>query len=603
MSIPRSAENIAQIFKLAKLKNVSGRRVMPGEEAVEAIESPANDVSGTANTMPKFGNFLPPEPKPNEPEPDRGGELTSQSYDVRANAVNPPPAPPQNQGFLHKMDQMIPRDEQGRSPLERLGSSLSKLGPFGGTEGAAASQQVPVQNENPVVNAAESAQAVQPEQEAISSKPGLLAKIGETATKLGPYTGGIGSAIGKVISEAQTKTKSQEELNAQVSKALEAPWQEPVVGAAQQAANDPTAQQQFEQMSGTKLDPSTVSTVSSYEQAMQGVEDSLKGLNTQLDAQAESIRERILNNQSTDSDKYYIGLALAMPLLIGGFFGAEAGLGALGGSAGGVAEVLGRRQEGIREDEGSLRGISKQQAENQGRLAELGLKRAQMAPAGPNPNDVKWEDPLTGEVLEGRRIKPGLIARPEYVGTPEQEKEMLKAAGDLAPMKAYTQDVNEITENIINIASQLDDPSVLQKGLVSVLSNAGPGVLSHISQDVMVNGQKQNAGIALQNQIGLLKVKYAQSQGLGQIDAALQRHLSEVVANPASTFVSSGDSVMQVLNIRKAIQRSLINAATASGFHSQPLISEMQEQDRRISENMNRKKETQDIEQEKESLY
>jgi len=110
MSSNSSLGNV--ISRLQGLKNVSGspkRRVMPGAEFLEDQESPPQDFSGTANPLPNFANFTPP--PPNQPESDLGGELTPQSYDVRANTVTPPPQ----------------EDERFMGTLRNLGQSLGNM--------------------------------------------------------------------------------------------------------------------------------------------------------------------------------------------------------------------------------------------------------------------------------------------------------------------------------------------------------------------------------------------------------------------------------------------------------------------------------------------
>src|SRR5665213_1607154 len=90
--------------RLAGLKNVRPRRVMPGAEFIEQLAPPDDNVEGTAQPLPNFSNFRTPEP--NHPGPDMGGELTAQSYDVRANSAEPME---QNtdRGFLRRTGQAL----------------------------------------------------------------------------------------------------------------------------------------------------------------------------------------------------------------------------------------------------------------------------------------------------------------------------------------------------------------------------------------------------------------------------------------------------------------------------------------------------------------
>src|SRR5690606_9915783 len=137
----------------------------------------------------------------------------------------------------------------------------------------------------------------------------------------------------------------------------------------------------FEKYTGINYEPQIAQQVSSYEEAMKGIEDQYNGITSNLSEQAKQINQRIMSNQATDADKYYIGLALLMPLIIGGIFGKEAGLGALGGGAKGIADVLAGRQKSIRDDEASLLDIAKQQVGTQEKLANINLDKAKLGPA------------------------------------------------------------------------------------------------------------------------------------------------------------------------------------------------------------------------------
>ena len=89
MTIPQNSGAMGNVLRLQGLKNVSGRKkVLPN--FLDELEDVQTDFSGTSS----------PEPTPqNMPEPDLGGEITSQSYDVRANQVMPPEPqePPQEE--------------------------------------------------------------------------------------------------------------------------------------------------------------------------------------------------------------------------------------------------------------------------------------------------------------------------------------------------------------------------------------------------------------------------------------------------------------------------------------------------------------------------
>ena len=80
------------VTRLQGLKNVSGRRVMPGSELESELEDQETDFSGISNKIPKPVSE-------NLPQLDMGGELPSQSYDVRANSIIAPESPKTESSF------------------------------------------------------------------------------------------------------------------------------------------------------------------------------------------------------------------------------------------------------------------------------------------------------------------------------------------------------------------------------------------------------------------------------------------------------------------------------------------------------------------------
>lgn len=596
------------ISRLQGLKNVSGRRrVMPGAEVLEGLEEPDMDVEGTAQPLPDFAQFQPP--APNMPEADMGGELTSQSYDVRANVANPPQEEP---GFWGKIGKAL---ADYVSPQKRAEMSDYNRSLFNKSQGKEVAQtppietaQVDMQEGLPPVTASEELQP-RVRAEAPQPSPGVLGAISDyfNPTKrdqMKEYNSDL-------MQDAQLRTQGSnldeaiaqenQSLQQDITKAMEEPWQHAAYGATQQVAENPQLTAQFREITGMDLEPQVASMIQEHESAMKGVEDALNGINTDLDATAEGIKQRILNNQSTDADKFYIGLALLMPLLIGGLFGKEAALGALGGASQGFANVLGGRQKAIQEDEASLMDIAKQKSFNQEKLANIGLEKAKLGPAirkslpeDPNAHilgmrEAVWTDPKTGEEMRGIEIKPGLMARPELVTSKEALTDMRKAANELSEVRTYVDDVNDLTDDIANIVVQLDDPSTAWKGFTQLLTNKSPTSLAKLSQDVMFDGRKQNAGVLLEEKLGFLANKYGMAQELGQLDRAAQNHIKKIIENPTNSFISPEDSLNQILEIRKLSQRGLIRSAANKGFVPEFLENELQKVNEPLFERLNQR--------------
>ncbi len=612
MSTPNSSLGNV-ISRLQGLKNVSGRKVMPDAEFLQELEESPTDVAGTANPLPDFSQFLPNQQ--NEPEPDFGGELTPKSYDVRANVVNnqPPENPQDNPGFWSKVGTALADYVNPQKRQEMATRNQSMMGR--GMPEQATPQTPPIETT---------------EVDMQEGLPPVTASQQEYKGPIAPEAStGIGGAIydyfnptkreemktynqelsqdAQIIARgenpAEVRRVQAENLREDVKKAMANPMQYGAYGSANEVANSPALKAKFSEMTRIDYTPQVQAEVTKHEEAMKGVEDSLSGIDTQLSGQAEAIKQRILNNQTTDSDKYYLGLALLMPLLIGGIFGKEAGLGALGGAAKGFADVLGNRQKGIKEDEESLLDISKQRGLNQEKLANLGIEKSKLPmnirknlPEQENKHLMgmqmaEWTDPETGEVHKGGRLKPGLVARYEYLSSPDAVKDMRKAANEIAEVKTYVDDVNSLTDDIIEIVGQLNDPTAFYKGFTSIMSGKVPGALSKLTQDVEFEGRKQNAGTLLEEKLGFLANKYGMAQQLGQLDRAAQAHIKKIMDNPTSTFLSPKDVLNQMLEIRKLVQNGLINQASNAGFYPEFLIEDLEKKNNKLFGKLNQKEE------------
>lgn len=600
------------ISRLGGLKNVSGRRVMPGAEFVQDLEDVDTDVSGTAQPLPDFSNFI--SPSENLPEPDLGGELTPQAYDVRANTVT---QPEEEAGFFSKLgralaDYVSPQKREemankNREMFARARGETPQITP------QAVPQSPPIATAQ--VDASEGLPPVTASQEeykgpqAPETSPGFWGPIKDyfsptKRSEMSQYTQDLmqdSQIRAQGNDPMQVRAQKQEELAQGVEKAMEQPWQYAAYGSAEQVANHPALKAQFEQITGINYEPQIASQVAEHESAMKGVEDALNGINTELSSTAEGIKQRILNNQSTEADKYYIGLALLMPLIIGGLFGKQAGLGALAGGAKGFADVLAGKQKGIREDEAALMDIGKQQAVNQEKLANIGLEKAKLGPnlrknLPEDPNShllglrgIEWTDPNTGNQVQGVEIKPGLVARPEFVASKEGKVDMLKAANELSEVKTYVDEVDDLTEDVVNIVSQLKDPSFAWKGLTSILAGKSPTILSKMTQDVMVDGRKVNAGVALEEKLGFLANAYGMAKDIGQLDRAAQNHIKKIIENPTSTFLTPQDSLNQILEVRKLAQRGLVRGAVNKGFYPEFIINDLESKNNDLFGGLNQK--------------
>ncbi len=589
------------LSRLQGLKNVSGRKVMPGAEFLQDLEEPPTDVNGTSASLPKFSNFIPP--AQNQPESDLGGELTPQSYDVRANTVKPPE---QENNFFYNLGQSLkksftpsfnPNGETQIPAQENTEHQFMENNLPQGTYLHAGNRPPPSWTPEP------------------QASPGIL---GALSDYVNPTKRDQRTEYNKdLMTQAQLRSQGQnpnevlaqkhEDFKKNVIDAMKNPMQVGAYGATEEVANNPILQQEFKKYTGINFDDQIASEVSKHELAMQGVEDALNGNNTQLGELEEGIKQRILSNQASDADKYYIGLALLMPLLVGGFFGKEAALGALGGGAKGIADVLGGRQKSIKEDEAALMDINKQKTGIQEKLGNIGLEKAKLGsfvkknlPEQPlghliGMHRIPFTDPKTGEQSDAFEILPGFVAESKYLNNPKGLERMEKAASELSETKTYTNQVNDLTEDVVGILNQLKDKSAWQKLHIGPLSSIIPGSLSALTDNVRWKGQMVPAGPLLENQLGILANQYAHAQDLGQLDRAAQSHMEKLFSNPTKSLLTPKDVENQIMNIRQFVQGELVNKAKNKGFIPDFILQDMNEANAPLHGKLNQREQDQRI--------
>jgi len=317
------------------------------------------------------------------------------------------------------------------------------------------------------------------------------------------------------------------------------------------------------------------------------------------DEQMRRINERIATNQATDGDKFYIGLALLMPLLVGAIFGKEAGLGALGGTAKGLAGVFQNREEGAREDEKLLADITKLKGQNDLRKTELDLERLKIPenvrkglPKDEREhligkNEITWTDPKTGKQETGVQIKPGLVARNEFITDKEELKEMRKEANEISDAIIPTKDINKLTKDIIYLSSHLKDKNILGQAFQSYLIGKNPGLSSKLGEEIEFEGRKVNSMIALEHKLKLLTDAYRQAKGMRALTNTVQEHIDGLFRNPSASFQSYRDTIDQMLYTRDLTQNRLFNTVSSHGFVPEILMEELGKENKGVYDQLN----------------
>ena len=579
----QASEGMGNMLRLKGLKNVAGRRRVAGEsDYFPELDPVDEDVAGTN------------EPLTHNPRLENIGN-SPQSSDPRANSVNIP-------------DETSIFSRIGKS-LGLQGLNADEINPhtyFDSPENKSAVRTPPIETEQ-VQMAEDLPPETLGEQEVNES---FLSKFGNTLRGvIAPEAKALfnGDWIKPEIKEGvknyanSFKPELGEDFERQfpeVSETLPPPPEEPdvpieareqpVYGATDQILNSPDLMEEVNTIAGIDLNSAeNQNMIKAYEAILTDQSDEVirsLGLNEE---QINRTKQRIENNEATDSDKYFVGLALLMPLIIGGIFGKEAGLGALEGGAKGFGNVLENRSKNIASDQELLSKLTKERADLGLKKNELDFSKlnsqnevAKNLPKNPREflegrKEFTYTDPKTGEKISGIGIKPGFVAYPENVNNEKDIDRMEKAAQELRPIQNYTQGVTELTDDIIHIANQLKDKTIFGKAFAHGITKKLPGALSKLSQEVEFDGRKVNAGIILDELTGLLANEYARAQKLGQLDAAAQRHIDKIFINPTKTFSSSKDLIDQMIEVRKKVQGSYLNEIKSSGFIPEAAIKEL----------------------------
>lgn len=328
-----ATQNLGNVMtRLGGLKNVN-RRVMPGAEFLQQLEEPDTDVSGTAQPLPNFANFQ--SPTQNMPEEDFGGELTPQSYDVRANVVNAPEE--QEPGFFSKLGQALADyvNPQKRQEMSEQNAAMFNRG-----------QPAPQPTRPP---------APQMEQAPIPpTAPPIATEQVDISEGLPPETPSQEMAM-ETPEMAPPEAPTPEPKEAPEPEAKE-PGTYVELGAAQKVYDDPKSspelKAEIERIFDTKLTPERTKEVKEFETAVGAFMNKLEGVETALTTREKALMAKIENRNLSASEQISMALALIAPALIGGLLAGKQGFAhGLAGGGANVANALGGRMKDIKEAE------------------------------------------------------------------------------------------------------------------------------------------------------------------------------------------------------------------------------------------------------------
>lgn len=637
------------ISRLQGLKNVSRRKVMPGEGILKEKDEFENDVSGTAQPMPDFA------PQVNQEFGNSG--IPSQSDDVRANMEVNPSKEEDEQGFFSKLGSslasMVQSKAAGASEMTK-GMVDRYAGTHAGTYTPPPKPEQPQQEDGQGFSLPQN-----PETSLTSLSKGLANLIQGEKKPFFPYTENreyidqppgymdekvvdpnqpsVGRSMtdmvkGMVDKQGQgnylqpqpapppvektpeEKALEQEELD----KAQERPWEVAAYGANDQFANSPELVSDFEKYTGIEYTNQIKDTVDQYEKILSDRENGIIGDQANYDEQAKRINDRINSNQTTDADKFFIGLALAMPLIIGGIFGKEAGLGALSGGAKGIGNMISGRQDAIRKDEALLAGINKQNQDSNLKRSEIDLERLKIPgearKANPNPNEdligmniATFKDPNTGEVIaSGPEILPGFVANTSYANTPKARDVLRGKASELAEEKAALQKANTATYKLAQAAVQLKDPGIFGKLFSYALSDGDSSLKKLAKQNapqIFIDGRWQNSAVYIDSIAEQLKDAYRRNEGMRALTNTVSNHMSNMVGNSQYSGLTPQDMIDQLMILRDRSQNFYVDKVKSQGFLGIPIEQEFGNENKKLYSGLNKREEKKQLASDKQKMY
>lgn len=585
------------LLRLKGLKNLGTRkRDLPAYNR-QAIDTPDLDMTAQEEEI-------------NVPVADEAGGLLPESFDVRANEVIVDQEQPsffqklgEGLGKLLRRDQP-PQEEIVQETVEERTPSMpmQTAGLSGQDFGKALFGLAGLARQTPEGKKA-TKDEIRDIQEAVRLRQSPESKFqGQGVKDIVPQM-----QADRALTERNEDMVRQESINV----AQETPWEEVVYGATDIFAKQPELQKQFTEYTGINFDDQIAARVSDAEKVLAEIDKPLEAVLQSYDKDELALRQRIEQQQATDQDKLYIGLALLMPLLVGGIFGAEAGLGALAGGTKGVVDVLQGREKRIREDEESLRNIQKDKAAVALKRGDLQLEKAklpeQIRKAFPKDETahlkgqfVSWVDPETGQVEGGKQILPDFVVPISEIPDEDAVKDYKKEARKLAEQRKTIEKTNDLTRQLIETASQIEDKNLVMRALAAymlqdgkekttLLQNIKKQIAVETAPKVKVDGREVNAYRHMESLVELLVDAYRRNNNMRALTNTVAQHFEGIAREPLSGGVKMKDFIEQMLKLRDGAQNFFISDAQAQGFYAEPFIEQFGKDNREIYKKLNLK--------------
>ena len=570
-----ATQNLGNVMtRLGGLKNVSGRRVMPGAEFLQQLEEPDTDVSGTAQPLPNFANFQ--SPTENLPEEDFGGELTPQSYDVRANVVN---APEEEPGFLSKLGQAL-ADYVNPQKRQEMSEQNATLFNRGQPALQPTPQPMPQMEQAPIPPTA----------------PPIATEQVDISEGLPPETPSQEMAM-EAPEMAPPEAMAPEPKETPEPEAKE-PGTYVELGAAQSVYNDPKSspelKAEIERIFDTKLTPERTKEVNEFEKAVGAFMNKLEGVETALTTRERALMNKIENRNLSTSEQISMALALIAPALIGGLLAGKQGF--VHGLAGGgtnVANALGGRMKDIKEAEELLPEIAlekskigKEKLATTQQAAELKRKIKESVPN----HALKELFTKDGMILNGKLVlntgNPLLPLKSTAVRNAEDLKTFReKTMPELAEKVSTTEQGLHLLDNLQELLDYSSkEKSGLQYDYIPFYDTASTAfkALVPAGRDTFKDedGNEVKISELYETVLEQLSDMYSQAVGAAGSKTAFKtyrEHFREMIPNPFTDFAlakgrtQTGTITSQIKSVKDKFEDNILKKLDSAGVETGPI--------------------------------
>lgn len=548
----------------------------------------------------------------NQPIETGDGGFSPESYDVRANQIIDPQAEAQEQedNDLYRLgmnlQKAIQAQEQGQEPVSTPEGQnpMGQVGipqPIAPSPATEAPPAPPPQESRGVLGTLydytlqpfvdwvnpEKRKQIQQEQEQIQKdlqERNLAKEQGITVEEM-----------------RQRDAKNQESIASKIQEAVKEPFENVVWGATDMVANSPESISKLEEI-GIPVSPEELEMTKKMEAALSDLTEVELKAQGVWDEQIGRVRERIEQGMATDQDKYLIGLALLMPLILGLALGPEAGLGALGGTMKGFAEGLGKRQKTLREDEGVLTELEKLKQTSQLKTKELELEGMKIPGAvkkalGDHPHEhlknMKGHyevNPETGEKeLTTVEILPGLRAFVDYIPDEDSKKEMRKQGREINNERSAIEKMGNSVRRIAQISTQMKEKVTWKQFWDNYVLDKKPELLAKFGHEVIVDGKKVNSAVMLAKEIQEMVDNRRLSMKIRGFGQNVVKHAEDLFTSPIGKFTSPNDLLDQVTTLYTDTRNLLLNNAGREGFDADVLANDFRKHDKSLWDYLNKK--------------